>query len=205
MGNQYQFKHGQYLSPEYKAWAAMKARCLNPSDAAYAAYGGRGITVCDRWLDSSAFLEDMGKRPSPKHSLDRINNNGNYEPGNCRWATARQQIRNTRRNVNVEFNGKTQCLMDWSIETGIGFKTLQCRLLNYGWTPEEAFTTKSQKGKRPDRLRSDTLVTFGGQSLSRYEWAEKLGISVPAMMFRLANWPLEKALTSKRRNWTKNS
>lgn len=100
-GKQYNYRHGHSpssgMSPEYHAWAAMKDRCNNPRSKEYFRYGGRGIKVCDRWLDSfPAFLEDMGLKPDPKLSLDRINNDGNYEPGNCRWATWHQQNTNKR-------------------------------------------------------------------------------------------------------------
>ena len=83
-------------APEYRAWAALRNRCSNPNHDAYKNYGGRGIKVCERWNDFLAFLEDMGPRPSPKHSIDRINNDGNYEPDNCRWATRSEQCRNMR-------------------------------------------------------------------------------------------------------------
>ena len=87
------FKHGESSgSAEYDAWLHMRQRCLNPKSRVYERYGGRGITICERWLDSfEAFLADMGRKPSARRSLDSIDNNGDYEPGNCRWATARQQ------------------------------------------------------------------------------------------------------------------
>jgi len=89
--------HGKAHVPEYKAWAGMIQRCYNPRQTAYQWYGARGVTVCDRWRTSFAeFLTDMGSRPSPAHSLDRIDNNGNYEPDNCRWATPRLQWENKR-------------------------------------------------------------------------------------------------------------
>lgn len=93
-------KHGKTNTSEFNIWNAMKDRCFNTNNHAYKYYGGRGITVCDRWKDSfENFLEDMGERPSKKHSIDRFpNNNGNYEPGNCRWATMIQQGRNKRDN-----------------------------------------------------------------------------------------------------------
>lgn len=97
MLNPYRGRHRQYKSPEYHAWFHMKARCLNPKNQRYAAYGERGISVCEQWMTFDNFLADMGCRPSPDHSLDRINNDGNYEPGNCRWATRSQQQRNKRK------------------------------------------------------------------------------------------------------------
>ncbi len=90
--------HGQSKSPEYRAWCLMITRCTNPNRAKWSEYGGRGITVCDRWRHSfENFLADMGRKPSPRHSLDRENNDGNYEPTNCRWATDKQQANNRRK------------------------------------------------------------------------------------------------------------
>lgn len=114
-------KHGQRHTPEYRAWLGLKNRCGNPSNKNYMDYGGRGISVCERWKDSfEAFLEDMGKRPSDKHSIDRIDVNGNYEPGNCRWVTWDIQARN-KRNSKTSFspnsvpNGKNELIS--SLET----------------------------------------------------------------------------------------
>jgi len=131
-------KHGESGTPEYRSWAAMLQRCLNPKDASYHRYGGRGITVCKRWLKLENFLSDMGKRGDGL-SLDRINNNGNYEPGNCRWATTKQQHANTRANRHISFNGKTMPVGHWASYLGINSRTLIKRL-NAGWPVKTALT-----------------------------------------------------------------
>lgn len=92
--------HSDFGTPEYTAWAALRGRCLNPKNKVWKYYGGRGIGVCKRWDKYSNFLRDMGRKPSSKHSLDRINLNGNYTPGNCRWATPQEQAVN-RRGVKI--------------------------------------------------------------------------------------------------------
>jgi hypothetical protein len=100
-GNNYGLKHGMHGTVEYNSWDSMVQRCSNPNNN-YSDYGGRGITVCDRWLESfKNFYEDMGPRPSDIHSIDRIDVNGNYEPSNCRWATPKEQARN-KRNIKIK-------------------------------------------------------------------------------------------------------
>lgn len=96
-------KHGMSNSPEYNSWQQMKVRCLNPNSTAWSRYGGRGIVVCPEWIDSfEAFFDEVGPKPSPAHSLDRIDVNGNYEPGNIRWATPKEQRANRRHQTRVE-------------------------------------------------------------------------------------------------------
>jgi len=127
---------GGWNGPEHRAWIAMVKRCTKPNDAAYEHYGGRGIAVCARWLESyEAFWDDMGRRPSPDHSLDRIDVNGNYEPSNCRWATRRQQAQNTRRTVWANVNGELVCLKEACRRVGVPYKTALWRR-HRGWAPD---------------------------------------------------------------------
>lgn len=106
--------------PIYDAWSTMKQRCLNPKNSNYYNYGGRGISVCDRWLESfENFYADMGGKPTPKHSIDRIDVNGNYEPNNCKWATWDEQANNKRSNVMLELKGVLKNQKQWALEFGI--------------------------------------------------------------------------------------
>lgn len=132
--------HGLSHTPEHNAWEAMKQRCSSRVH-----YTSRGIKVCDRWLHSfENFLKDMGPRPSPRHSIDRKNNNGDYEPGNCRWATHTEQMQNTRRTKRFEFNGANKTITEWANEVGMRRETLRARLKN-GWSIKEAITTPIYK------------------------------------------------------------
>jgi len=129
--------HGGFGTPEYAVWASIKSRCSDPDNRDYY---GRGITVCKRWDDSfESFLADMGKRPSKQHSIDRKDNNGNYEPGNCRWVTRKEQERNKRSNRILTLNGKSQPIVVWSEELGIHQKLIACRLRR-GWSEKDALT-----------------------------------------------------------------
>lgn len=133
--------HAMSKTAEYKIWAGVIKRCTNKNDLAYKLYGMRGITVCERWKNSfENFFADMGMRPSPKHSIDRIDNNGNYEPGNCRWATTKEQSRNTRRTLRIEFNGKVQCVADWAKELGVNRSSLLDRIQKLNWPIEKVLT-----------------------------------------------------------------
>lgn len=138
-------KHGACVAgpvmPEYIVWCGMKARCHNPNHTNYKNYGARGVIVCGRWRESFAsFLADVGQRPSAKHSLDRIDRLGDYEPGNVRWATRAQQARNSRQTRLLTAFGLTMCVEDWSIRTGIPRRTITSRIDRHGWSHERALT-----------------------------------------------------------------
>lgn len=139
-------RHGNVVdnrkTPEYRAWGLMKSRCYNRRNSAWGNYGGRGIAVCSEWInDFQAFLDYVGPRPSTSHSIDRYPNlNGNYEPGNVRWATRREQTRNTRRTILITFQGRTQCAKDWAEEVGISPGTLRWRLAH--WPLEDALSSR---------------------------------------------------------------
>lgn len=122
-------RRGKERTPTYQAWDSMVQRCTNALSRTYPWYGGRGIGICARWRVFENFLQDMGERPGKSLSLDRIDTNGDYEPGNCRWATRRQQQGNLRSNVVLSFDGKAMHLADWARLTGIKRGTLQARYL----------------------------------------------------------------------------
>lgn len=127
---------------ERRHWYAMRQRCSNPNYKDFKHYGGRGIYVCDRWKDSfENFISDMGPRPSPKHSVERLNNDGPYSPDNCAWATQKEQTRNQRRTHWIEFDGKRQSMKDWSEQLGISYTKLRRRLNTLGWSVDKALTT----------------------------------------------------------------
>lgn len=134
-------------TPEYQSWCHMINRAVTakPGSRPYRYYRARGITVCERWLKFENFLEDMGRKPGPKYSIEREDNDGNYEPDNCFWATKKQQLRNTRRTNLIEFRGEKQCLSDWARSIGIANATLRYRIKRWGL--ESALLTM----RRPDR------------------------------------------------------
>ena len=132
--------HGMYRTPEYRAWKNMKARCFNPNHKDYPNWGGRGITVCDRWLNLDNFLADMGSRPTAKHSLDRIDNNGDYSPENCRWSTRVEQQNNTRYNRLITIGNDTRTIAQWENKMGYGRGVIYNRLED-GWSEFDAVMT----------------------------------------------------------------
>lgn len=143
--------HGASETGLYKLWSAMRQRCANPKNKRYADYGGRGITVCERWLDFSNFKSDMGEPPTPSHTLDRKDNDGNYDPENCHWATRLEQMNNMRRNRTITAFGETKTLTEWGREVRPHKVTISRRLAK-GIPPEVALmagrvTVKESYGK----------------------------------------------------------
>lgn len=140
--------HRMTGTTEHTIWAKMIQRCRNPNDKNFPSYGGRGIKVCDRWNDPvtgfQEFFNDMGMRPKGAQ-IDRTNNNGNYEPSNCRWVTPKQNSRNRRSNKMIDFRNETKCIAQWVDELGIERKSLGYRLKNQ--TIEKALTTPYFKRK----------------------------------------------------------
>ena len=141
-------RHGQAANgastPEYVAWLDMHRRCSDPSKKSW---HGRGIKVCRRWFSLALFLQDMGRRPGAEFSLDRKNNNKNYSPANCRWATRKQQARNTTTNRIIAFKGKTLTAIEWSERTGISAETITWRI-DRGWPISKAFSILPHTGNR---------------------------------------------------------
>ncbi len=130
-----------YNTPTYHSWINMRQRCSNPKNPDYPRYGGRGIKVSQRWLTSfENFVEDMGVAPKG-YSIDRINNNGDYEPGNCRWATQKEQQNNRSSNKNITYKGETLGICEWAERLGGGVSLVTYRLKN-GWDPIQAITIK---------------------------------------------------------------
>lgn len=178
----------------WKVWSSMRGRCLDPKYDSYPNYGGRGITICDEWMaDFQSFAEWAlangydSEAPYGECTLDRIDNNGNYEPHNCRWANIRQQQNNKNTNVVITYNGETHTIAEWSRLTGIAPDRIRRRLLS-GWSAEETLTLASRAKCKH--------VTFRGVSKSLSEWGEEFHIYAGTIRRRLEKgWSVEDALT----------
>ena len=141
-------RHGLSRSTEKQIWEHMIARCENPNEPGYELYGGRGIRVCDRWRNSLAdFVADMGRRPSRSHSIDRKNNDGNYELSNCRWATPKEQVRNRSITLRIEHLGESKPLAEWCEQFGLDYEAVYYRMRR-GYTPETGLFAPSGSLRR---------------------------------------------------------
>lgn len=187
-------KHSKSETRLYRVWRGMKARCLNSKYPYYSNYGGRGITVCDEWKnDFQVFCEWAMKNgydekaPRGECTLDRIDNNGNYEPNNCRWTTNKQQSRNRRTNHLLTYKGKTQNIIQWAEETGISRSVFVSRLQN-GWNMKKIINT-------PVNYLKEKLITYKGITLNMSEWERKMGLKEKTISRRLKRgWTIEKAI-----------
>lgn len=178
------FTHGKTNTPEYRTWCVMKSRCLNPKFPKYSAYGARGIAICERWRNSFAnFLADMGPRPSPQHTIDRFpDQNGSYEPGNCRWATPTQQARNRSITVTVEYHGRTVTLAELSEMVGIKYDTLHGRIAR-GMSAELAVAAPLCAGRKkltPEQVKA-IREEYARGDVSQAELGNRYGIGQTAV------------------------
>ena len=168
--------HGMTKTPEFRAWAHMKHRCFNPNHPRYLDWGGRGIMVCDRWKNSfENFLADMGTKPSPKHSIDRIDNDGDYCPDNCRWATKTDQSNNKRNNRLITIRNKTYTIAQWTKEMGYGRDVIWNRLKD-GWSDYDAVMTP---------VHIDKLITIKNKTRTIAQWTKEMGYGESVIRNRL--------------------
>jgi len=193
-----QSHHGLSATPTYKCWSAMLWRCRDKQNRYY---GGRGITVCERWESFANFLADMGPRPDGME-LDRIDNDGNYEPGNCRWADRRVQNNNRGDyNRSVTFEGRTQTVTEWARERGLPWQTVYTRIY-HGWSVEKALSTPVDPVRQVAAgggtwSRAPRMLTASGRTQSTSEWARELGVRPQTIRNRLnAGWAVEAAVTT---------
>lgn len=162
--------HGLSKTAVHRSWSNMKRRCYNPNDRGFKNYGGRGIAVCKRWRNSfENFYSDMGEKPTPRHSIERIGNNGNYTPSNCKWGTRKEQNNNTRRNRKITYRGITLTLAQWSERLGIK-RSLVSDRIRWGWTLDSAFDAPARKCARRDLGK---LYRFEAQSGIRFRTLER--------------------------------
>lgn len=187
-------KHKMSEEPIYGVWVHMIQRCINPKATFYYRYGGRGIKVCEEWMKFDNFYNDMGDCPEGG-TIDRIDNNGNYEPGNCRWASQKINARNKSNNVNITYMGKTQCIAAWEEELGFATGTLWHRIYTYGWSPEKAISTSI-----PGSETKLGKIEFRGKVQTLTAHARDFGLGKTTVDARLAKgWDLERALTTPAR------
>lgn len=187
-------KHGLCNSKLYSVRKAMIRRCYKEKCAEYKNYGKRGITVCEEWLGENGFINfyNWAIKNGYKEglSIDRIDNDGNYCPENCRWATKKEQMMNTRRNRWIDFNGETHTITEWSNITGIAQSTIETRLKR-GYSIDDALTTPIPK-RKPRNMK----IEYNGESHTIPEWAEITGVSAQAIRRRInGGWSIENALT----------
>lgn len=203
-------KHGKSYTHLYGVWSGMVARCHTVTHAYYRLYGSRGISVCAAWRESfvqfEAYVTQLDFFGEAGRSLDRIDNDGNYEPSNVRWATPAEQLRNTSANRLFSLDGKTLCLKDWANEVGISYQSI-CGRLRRGWSLRDALTIPMYgygRGKhkvRGPELRSEPtryrMLEYNGKTQSMADWSRELGLKAPTICYRLKHgWSVSAALST---------
>lgn len=208
--------HGLTKNIHYSRWRQMHRRCYNPKDSAYKSYGGRGITVCEAWHDVSVFVAQLPDGHWVGAEIDRINNDGNYEPGNVRWATPKQNSGNRRSARLLTFDGRTQSQREWAKEMGLPDQTIHHRLTSLGWSVDRALSEPTMsvlevakaaskkrweghetKGKPPPKtVRRVLFVEHDGQKLTLSELSEVVGIPARSLYSRIfeLKWPVSRAI-----------
>lgn len=194
-----QLQHGLSRTPEYRAWQLIRLRCLDPKHAAYPNYGGRGITMHEAWVsDPAAFIAHVGKRPSSKHEIDRINNDRGYQPGNLRWVTRKVNSRNRRSSTAIEYRGKTASIVEWCERLSLPYSTILKRF-NDGWATDLALETpvkyKSPNGTEPELTASQIadlakLLDGGRHRVSGFAGTDEVNVRTAKALVRrdLARW-----------------
>lgn len=181
--------HGKANTKLYYVWNGMKSRCLNPNQKSYKNYGERGIKICDEWLNFNNFYEwAMNNGYKEGLSIERENVNGNYEPSNCHWATAKEQANNTRSNHFIEYNGENKTIQQWEDETGL---PIGQRITSNNWSIEKAINTPLHDNYR--------IYTYNGENHTIAEWSYIKNINYGTLYNRLTRlqWTIEKALETK--------
>ncbi len=200
--------------PEWQAWNNARHRCLSPNNPFYPKYGGQGITICSEWTnDFAVFLTDMGKRPSPKHVLGRLDTQQGYSKANCAWMTAselmlRQPPRtkpNRPKTQPMTYKGVTRTLTEWAEHLGIGPTALAHRLSTYGWTLDEALGGQPRSVKRGHPRRY--FLEWNGETRHVSEWAEQAGLSSDCLLGRIfrLGWTMDRAMTEPKGQYNRKA
>ena len=177
-------KHNRCGTPEYRSWQHMRSRCNNLNNQDYRYYGGRGIKVCERWNDFSLFYKDMGDKPGKDYTLDRINNEGNYEPSNCKWSNRLEQRLNNSQRIFVDYDGSNIDLFELSDICGLEYKILYERITVLGWSIEQA-------SQLPKNVRG-IVCSYGGSYYTLKSLCSELGLNKNTTLDRInyTNKPL---------------
>lgn len=188
--------HGFSKERLFGIWKGILQRCTEPNFHHYRYYGGRGIVVCEDWMSFQCFRDwSLSSGYSDDLAIDRIDNDGDYTPQNCRWVTTKEQARNTTRNTFITFQGKTLCLAEWAERLGISASAISKRI-GRGWSVEKALTD-------PLRGNNERLLTHEGSTRSIADWSRFLGINYQTLLHRLYRygWTVERALSTPQRKW----